>query len=1239
MKVHNRKIWRTLASIAVCSALFVSVGGTYLNTNYSASAETSSSSDGYYPDYDSLDEAEVDARKLVEEISAEGMVLLKNKDNALPLQTAEKKVSLFGVRSEQLFYGGGGSAGGDNISPKNIRLDGALEEEGFTVNPILVDLYAKEYATGNYPDQVSERNKGTLYTDKDIGLSTEVPVSKLDASIQRSYKNYGDVAIVVIGRTGSEGGDLSRGTADGTTKHYLELNDTELALIAHLKEQKAKGVFGKIVVLVNAGTSMELGVLQDDDAIDAMLYIGMPGETGIRAAAKILDGTVNPSGKLADLFAADFTKDPTYYNFGDNSQTSGKSNYTYTVTDATDADGIDSLNYVSYEEGIYVGYRYYETRAAEYTADATWYANNVVYPYGYGLSYTSFDWTVKSVDTSAITAGIASGKLADDAKVTVKVEVKNTGSVAGKDVVELYYNAPYTEGGIEKSYVVLGAFAKTNTLKPNETQELTLEIEAIDLASYDYNDANESGASGYELDPGTYNLWLQTDSHNQKVNADASNPNSASGMTFEITGTTPITVGSHANVLSQGDKYDTTLGLTGTMTRADFKNATIASFPTAPTADDSKLTKSSLIVKTMTDKFAPGATADESDEAWYNDYVNVDTSSWKQGQDVTVKFSELVGLSKDDPKWTTFMNQMTWEEMCYFVEGCAYDSPAIDRLGIPAASYGDGPGQNYNWHVMDPGVYLPCSFLLACTWNTELAEEEGLMVGNEAFFIDVQGWFAPAVNTHRSPFAGRNFEYYGEDGLLTGNIAAAVIRGYQSKGHITFLKHFAANEQETSRDGIATWATEQSLREIYLKAFRIAVENGNPRGLMTSMNRIGAVRAATNYMALKKILRDEWGFSGYVITDMATASRATTSTNIDLIARTGNGAVLTNGRYGNMQLFNTFPLGSSGDRTNPDYENNIISGDYDATKGTVVFNGKENKITYVSVRQTVQNTLYVLAQTDILRNGVSLTSYAGATLSEASLGGSYSASVAVDPTVAKTSVLKYTLDGVSELPDGLELDEVSGTISGTPRASGEYTFDITVTADNYYTKTETFTLTVAESNTIALKTEENAASKVGAEYSAELSCGIRGYNSVPYEVVGGSLPVGLSLSADGKITGTPSVAGTYSFRVKAAICQDEGTGGGFLGGYTEPVIRDWYSTVTITIAEADAVENKDITDLNQKVTALDSTVNGIKNDVTNLSNAEPVDVTPAIVCGVIGLVLGVVAVAGVVVLFIKKKKD
>ena len=821
-------------------------------------------------DYANKKEVLAAANALNEDIVEEGITLLKNEDNVLPL-AKKSKITVFGKNSVNLVKGGSGSNAGSSANA-TVDFCGSLEESGeFECNPVIESFYKDNGKSGS--GRPTTPNMGDILTGYAVG---ETPVSKYTNEVKNSYKDYSDAAIVVISRIGGEGYDLPRsmfwdgnkytnwkGTekVDGARNkddHYLQLDQNETDMI-----KEACDNFDNVIVVINSSSAMELGFLDDpahyayNAKIKGALWIGHPGVSGAKALGKILSGEITPSGRMVDTYPRDFKKDPTWFNFGNNLVEDGNRYVT------KNADGSTKTRkgwFVEYREGIYTGYRYYETRAAE--AGGTWYEDNVVYPLGYGKSYTEFSYAAtESANNTAI--------LTKDGKISFEVEVSNIGTqYGGKEVVQLYYNAPYTAGGIEKSHVVLGAFAKTKEIAAQKTDTVTLEMDVRDLASYDYNDANGNGFKGYEVEEGTYTFYVTKNAHGW-VDADAikfTYTVPAGGFKYETDDTTGHNVenlfddvsGHITEYLSRKNNFENFEALKGA-SELEHRVAT------------------DTIISALTYKVN-----DKESDPWYTTEMPTQSKKELSYKETEVKLWELVGKSYDDPLWDKLLNQITVSQMVEMIARGNFRTLQIEGIDKPLTTDADGP-MGFALFMGDASVYDTCYYatecVLAATWNVELAEAMGKMIGNEGLIGNEKGdgrpysgWYAPAMNIHRSQFGGRNFEYYSEDGLLSGSMASSIVKGAKSKGVYTYAKHLVLNEQETNRGGtgLVTWANEQSMRELYFKPFEMCVKDGGTTAMMSSFNRIGLTWTGGSYALLTDLLRDEWGFRGTVITDFVT---------------------------------------------------------------------------------------------------------------------------------------------------------------------------------------------------------------------------------------------------------------------------------------------------------------------------------------------------------------------------------
>lgn len=809
------------------------------------------------------------ATELAKQVEAEGTVLLQNNDNTLPLSADVKKVNVFGWASTAWLGGGSGSGG---VSSVDVDLLSAMSDYGIEYNTELTDMYrdfqnGREYTRtlNSWPEQ-SYR----LY-EPDINDTTYYTPQMLD-----NAKAFSDTAIVVIGRNSGESNDgtkvqYKRTQKDGEivvdeTRTYLDLSAEEVALLNYVGAN-----YENVVVLLNTGSVMAVGEIETTPGVDACLMVGMTGQNAASAIPAVLWGEMEPSGRTADTWAYDLSTAASYANVG----MEGVGAYTNAdglyPADGTTNGNLDTpvpyeqVSYVDYAEGIYIGYKWYETADVEgFWADVnneygTGYDGVVQYPFGYGLSYTSFDWAV----TGAPENGAA---LSGDGEVSFTVTVTNTGSVAGKDVVQLYYTAPYTDGGIEKSALELAAFAKTDTLEPGASQELTLTFDVEDMASYDYSDANANGFAGYELDPGDYVFTVRHDAHTVDDDPAATvTMNLAQNVQYPTDSKTGAEV---SNKFTGADAVDG-VSLDGTdseqnivyMTRADFAGT----FPRENV--DSRAMTDNLKALNLYNAEQAQAFIDESDEP-----ITTGVDSGLRIEDengATTDLGYQLGSDFNDPQWDALLDQMTVEEMENLFINAYSQLVEIPSIGKVQNKDADGPAQIGGFTGMGAGTGFPSSSTLAQTWNTQLALEEGRLIATQALQNGYTGWYAPAVNMHRSPFDGRNYEYYSEDSLLSGEMCGNTVQGAQEMGVYCYVKHFICNDGESGiyRDSVYTWMTEQTLRETYLEPFRIIVEDYDASGLMSSYNRIGAVWAGGSEALLTSVLRDEWGFNGAVITD------------------------------------------------------------------------------------------------------------------------------------------------------------------------------------------------------------------------------------------------------------------------------------------------------------------------------------------------------------------------------------
>ncbi|MGN1026986.1 MAG: glycoside hydrolase family 3 C-terminal domain-containing protein [Faecousia sp.] len=716
------------------------------------------------------------------QISDEGIVLLKNEHDLLPLKN--KKVNIFGDDAYSFKYSGGGS-GAVDLSNCVTFFQG-LELAGIQYNPELHKLYA---GMGNNAEDTGSNNIVSMLSSFLFGAKTEDTHSNdyLTEEVLSQAKAYSDQAIVVLSNDAVESSDCSL--------EALALTPNRQELIRTVAEN-----FDHVIVIVNVGNASELGIVDAYDSIEAVVWTGIPGTQGCVSLGKVLTGEVNPSGRLVDTYAYSVSSAPASVNFGD---------YPY--------DNINGKAFINYEEGIYVGYRYYETR---YAGDEAGYWKAVQYPFGYGLSYTDFDWETLRFAV-------------EDGMVTWEVKVTNTGSVPGKDVVQLYFSAPYIPGGIEKSAIELADYGKTRLLQPGESESLTLSFPVRDMSSYDARTQE-----AYVLDAGTYAIKLARNVHDV-----------AEVQTYEVEKTLVYDTDEVTGAPIE-NRFGYAEGDLTFLSRGDWEGTYPDDSGVSHTASEELLA-------------AIGA---------YNNPAPSQEQMPATGVDNGILLSDLRGLDYDDPMWDKFLDQFTYQELKQLFSEGGWHSVAIDRLGIPDTRMLDGPAGINSMMVPVSAAAYPTEMMVASTWNEELAYQLGSRIGAEAIAYDVQVWYAPAMNLHRTAQGGRNFEYYSEDPVLSGMMAAATIRGAQEQGVMVTIKHFAMNNEETNaRSGIYCWASEQAMRELYLRPFEIAVKEGGATGVMSSFTHIGYKWSGANNELLNGVLRGEWGFVGMVTTDAALA--------------------------------------------------------------------------------------------------------------------------------------------------------------------------------------------------------------------------------------------------------------------------------------------------------------------------------------------------------------------------------
>lgn len=880
-KKSRVRLWRGLSTtFAVLSVIGITATEIAMRfsteINYSMNISDSvlvDSKDGtdteyYKSDYDSLDQLMEDKYELIREIQSEGSVLLKN-NGALPLSSDENKVTLLGVSSVNPAFSGnnGGSSFGNGNIEQAIDMKTCFENAGLDVNPKMWEYYQNCEHQNNYSGDWNSSEAQMIMID-------EAPVSEFPKD--NGYAQYGDAAIVTITRQGREGSDLpyENGVADGsgnaTGKHSLQIQDSEMALIEHAKEK-----FEKVIVLINSDNVMELGDLEKDEGVDAILWVGSVGVNGLEGVGDILLGNVNPSGRTVDTYASDLLSAPAMQNFGTTAYANAD-NYEIAV----DSDG----GYVVYQEGIYVGYRYYETRyedcvlggrnadskSGTYASSGGWnYDEEMVYPFGYGLSYTTFTQTLDSLE---VKDGIA----------RATVTVKNTGNVPGKDVVELYVQAPYTEGGIERSAIQLAAFAKTDELgtsSSDNSQTLTLEFDLRYVAGYDYENAQT-----YVLEAGDYYFTIGNDAHDALNNVLAlkapdqlkEEGNSSNVKIYTVAETdkdtysTSVTGYKVTNQLAHADVNTYQENACTYLTRSDWN--------TFPSGVENLEATVEMQENMAGDFYEPGSS---------------DTSDIVEGSDETeLTIASMMGKEYDDPDWETLLNQLSVKEMSKFIASARTDVRRLTSISFNGTYGRDGSiGMQAQYGIKDVGkdyeavkalgtdpvsgvaytemyaLMLPSLCVQASTWSQEMTEKIGRMYGNDSIWTGYSWQRAPGCNIHRTPFSGRNFEYYSEDPMIAFYLSAYLCKSANEYGVIMTPKHFAFNDQEVNRIGISTYFNEQAAREIYLRAFEGAFVEGKATSVMSAYNRVGGIFSGADYALQTEILRNEWGFKGIDISD------------------------------------------------------------------------------------------------------------------------------------------------------------------------------------------------------------------------------------------------------------------------------------------------------------------------------------------------------------------------------------
>ena len=1293
MRQIKRKRFLTFVA-CVCMMTF---GMTAVVSTVSASAEKPL----YTTEYNTMAEAKTAAERLTEEIVAEGAALLKNQNNALPI-SGRSWISVFGV-TEQGLEGNGFS---DNL---DVTLSGALADSGFNVNPTLRNYYRVNYpfAGNNSPVGSGNSNIGK----EDVTFN---------AQVINSFKSYNDAAIVVFSRTGSEGGDAKRNTTeeagvnmlgehdsdthvalytkDGIAyKHYLMLTESERALLRFVQAN-----FDKVILLLNTSNYIETDELKNDDRIDAIMNIGRPGGGGLYGVAKILNGTVSPSGCLVDEWYSDFTADPTWYNFGDNAQTGadrgGAGSNTY-----MDEDGIggattggsmyisdeEGFHGVDYEEGMYNGYRFYETyytdlynyldnnpsatatiRGKEYVGTdiaQAWHDRYVAYPFGYGLNYTTFAFKqggiftdkackVPLTDTSKFNSTATTA--AEVKTIYVPVTVTNTGKVAGKKVVQAYitYNDYNNTSVTEHAAVTLVGYTKTGIINPGESQKVVVEINVQDMASwYSYQLQSDSVTRGaYILEAGEYTLRLMENSHfdmrtdvtcetdaydevkfivSSRVVTEQDDFSGGqlsslytSGLNGNGDGYNPATLLGEANygnirsdeMMADGESGMTTLSRNSGISEAN-KSATAntyqgadkgslifatrnysgagvpinplgnvvingfdLSFPKAPTQADLTFNNNVLNAISYWDNYNVASTQtgarDNTDR--YREYFEVDDDKgyawsktsvpegWTQAKGTfgkhpiigsnanqllkeqdengyylasmyassgnEIKLKDMTGVPYDDPMWDVFLNQLTFDELAMMMTYNGWGSVSMASIEKPSTKAGDSPTNYESTHQW------PSADVMAATWNVELAYREGVIMGNLVLLTGATGWLGPGADHHRSPFSGRNNEYFSSDGLHGGKICAAVILGAREKGVVCYLKHILMNDQETNRGVLFSWCDEQGVREVYARCFQLGFQEGGSNAGMTGYARLGGWCNTSNYNLGVKMYQQEWG----------TNSPFTTDGWIGWDKRTSPDAMV---RAGNQTILTTTSMEYLSGQTNPETGSTATGGFYKAGEtlpdGTTAAaegvylaqHGAEEgvpvyKICYTQwywVRGVAKSILYAEANSAGFLNEYWDLEFPSEEF-HAVESATFMGSVAIEGSLHGGSVVVYTL-AAGRLPAGITLDADTGELSGTPAEVGTFRFTVDYLIDGWIDKSAAHVIVVDPAIIVKDGSDDFAAAKVGVQFVAEFTSPVitqDAYDTLEYSIEKGMLPAGLELSEDGTLEGTPSEAGIFSFTVK-----------------------------------------------------------------------------------------------------------
>lgn len=1005
----------------------------------------------YTSDYASKQEAIQAGLDLNEKIAEEGMILLKNEGQTLPMAEGSK-VTLLGYAGVHPSAGGShnvaDASGGVAIAQSTVI--SSLEAAGFSLNQYVLDQYAK-WETEVVPG--TEDAETPVMKNTDLLAAENFTAASQSNEWKASLEEYSDAALVVLnggsGEIGSEG-----------RVHSLQLDQAQFDLIDY-----AAANFETVIVLVNSCIPLEVKAIQENEAVDAVLNIGEAGDNGFDALGKILKGEISPSGRTVDTWPADFTKHPAYVNFNTrvNEMAQGEDgNGTMTGYTQYSVDGeLVNTWSVGYEEGIYVGYRYYETRSfeenkAEGAEQDAWWNENVVYPFGYGMSYTNFAWEIAPATDAGAT-------VTKDDELVFDVTVTNTGDYAGKDVVQLYYTAPYgteatgNETVIEKSHVVLGDFAKTDVLEPGESQTVQVAVDVADMASYD----NVTDRT-YVLDAGTYNLKIADSAHYGLSEKEADFDYTVAEKALCNEAVTGVEITNALDDVTDGFANE---GYTA-LSRADFEGTMPDGFE--------------QVKEISAEEYATWAYDDAAYNALYDaeaigtPVYETDAAN-RTSEKYSIQLEDLIGAEADDPRYQELVEQLTLEELVNMVNYGGFHSEGIPYIGKPYSRDTDGP-KGWTGNYTDTNHrfnYFAAEPMIAATFNTDLLYEMGVVIGEQGLWgnsttesgmvYSFTGWYAPGMNIHRSPFDNRTTEYYSEDPFLTGAMATAVSQGAKTKGAYITLKHFAFHNDgggsatyrcgtiggeaagATPMEGLSAWMTEQTAREIYLKGYQKAVEEGGATFAMGSFTRIGKTWCGGSNAINNVITRGEWGFDGSIVTDIVLY----TPCNAYQLIKSGANLMLDALVYGL----------EGGIYLNVD---DILAMDEDA-----------KNITIHCLQESVKQVLYMVANSNAMQIPASAKVVYKDTvevdgeeialeLAEAKAGEEYTSEVVANATLNTMypySTITYTVDG---LPEGMSFDAEAGVLAGTPAAAGEYTVTLTAEADGYEAASIELPLVVAE---------------------------------------------------------------------------------------------------------------------------------------------------------------------------------